>query len=105
MRSIATLTCPAERDTLSHLPAPGLRQTGRMGEGRGEGSVSCNQPTRQQTGRGRGAQTSERKQGIHVCEGVRTMNTWAISSDTSVAADSRDRASRLDKLWARVLSL
>ena len=35
MHSIVTLTRPAMRDTLSHLPAPRLRQTGRMGEGGG----------------------------------------------------------------------
>lgn len=37
MHYTVTLTRPP--GTLSHLPAPRLRQAGRMGEGRGEGSV------------------------------------------------------------------
>jgi len=56
MHSTVTLTRPAKRDTLSHLPAPTcppkharrrrLRQAGRMGEGWGEGSVQRIPPTR-----------------------------------------------------------
>ncbi len=48
MHYTVILTRPASRDTLSHLPAPGLRQAGRMGEGRSEGSAQRIRPTLQQ---------------------------------------------------------
>jgi hypothetical protein len=46
IHNTGTFTRPAERDTLFHLPAPRLRQAGRMGEGRGEGWLSRRLQTR-----------------------------------------------------------
>jgi len=90
MHYTVTLTRPAWRDTLSHLPAPRLRQAGPMGEGRGEGPVWRIQPIRQ------GIQAPTSSARPHACYFAHGPFGFALPGRTSFSAATCPRSTMLN---------